>query len=335
MGVRTVDLRVDVTEAAGLGEPAHLAVTVVAPDGEPNGIVAVVKPGGGYGRRYFTEDLPGPAQGAQATWHAERGWVVLAADHLGVGDSSTEHDGDALTFTALTGAAHAAEAELLERLAAGELVDGLPPVADPVVLGIGQSMGGALTIVQQGRHHAYDGIAVLGYSPLHTEPPTAPGLAPFVMPWVPRDAAPSSGIATNGPALVEGGGEPVDMAWGFHFDDVPADVVARDLGDFPFRHGDVPPWGSGTVPLAAAIWCLAPGSTLAEAAGVRVPVLLALGERDVVPDPRGDVRAFGGSPAVDLFICEGMAHMHNFAGTRERLWQRLHAWGEWVAVSSS
>ena len=27
-----------------------------------------------------------------------------------------------------------------------------------------------------------------------------------------------------------------------------------------------------------------------------------------------------------------MAHMHNFAGTRELLWQRLETWAEWVRV---
>ena len=33
-------------------------------------------------------------------------------------------------------------------------------------------MGGAFTIVQQGRHHGYDGVGVLGFSPLRTQPPT-------------------------------------------------------------------------------------------------------------------------------------------------------------------
>jgi hypothetical protein len=59
-----------------------------------------------------------------------------------------------------------------------------------------------------------------------------------------------------------------------------------------------------------------------------------MGERDVVPDPRGEVRAYGSSPSVDLYIGPKMAHMHNFAGTRQLLWQRLQAWGEWVAVSA-
>jgi pimeloyl-ACP methyl ester carboxylesterase len=328
--VRSVDLTVDVSEAAGLDEPAHLALTVTLPDDVPDEpIVCFAKPGGGYGRGYFTEDLPGPGSGAQADWHAARGWVVVAVDHLGVGDSS-DHADDRLTFTTVSTAAHAAEADVLRRLADGALIDGLAPIVDPVTVGIGQSMGGALTIVQQGRHHAYDGIAVLGYSPLHTEPPTAPGLPGFVMPWIPRDVPASSGIATNGPALLAAGEEPVDLTWGFHLDDVDPAVVERDQSDFPFRHGDVPPWGSGTVPMPSAIWCLAPGSTLAEAAAVQVPVLVAVGERDVVVDPRGELRAYPSSSSVDFFQCPRMAHMHNFAGTRQLLWQRIESWADWV-----
>jgi pimeloyl-ACP methyl ester carboxylesterase len=120
------------------------------------------------------------------------------------------------------------------------------------------------------------------------------------------------------------------MAWGFHYDDVDASLVRRDLEDYPARHGDVPAWGSATIPATAVLWCLAPGSTLAEAAAIRCPVLVALGERDVLVDPRGEPRAYESAQSVDLFVCPRMAHMHNFAGTRELFWQRLATWADWV-----
>jgi hypothetical protein len=31
---------------------------------------------------------------------------------------------------------------------------------------------------------------------------------------------------------------------------------------------------------------------------------------------------------VSLCVVERMAHMHNFASTRQVLWDRLHRWGE-------
>jgi alpha-beta hydrolase superfamily lysophospholipase len=337
--MRSVDLRIDVSDAAALGEPAHIALTVTAPDHLPDdAVVCFAKPGAGYGRGYFTEDLPGPASGAQAAWHAARGWIFVAIDHLGVGESSL-HDPDRLTFAPVIAASEAAEAEVLQNLAAGTLFDGLAPVTDPLTIGIGQSMGGAFAIVQQGRHHGYDGVGVLGYSPLHTQPPTAPGQPPLGLPWVPRDTSPSEGVFTNGPALAEATALPAPtpadsdlapVAWGFHYDDVDPDVVRRDLSDYPARHGDVPAWGSATIPGTAVLWCLAPGATLAEAAAIRCPVLVALGERDVLVDPRGEVRAYESALSVDYFVCPRMAHMHNFAGTRELFWRRIETWAEWV-----
>ena len=338
--MRSIDLQVDVTDAVGLGEPAHLALTVTAPDAPgPDPIVCFAKPGAGYSRGYFTTDLPGPGQGvgSQADWHAARCWIVIAVDHLGVGDSS-QHEGEALTLSRVVAAGQAAETEVRQKLAAGTLIEGLGAVKHPVTIGLGQSMGGALLVVQQGRHHCYDGIGVLGYSVLHTHPPTAPGTPAVALPWIPRDTLPSDGVFTNAPALAEaaeaagaGGTAGVDpLAWGFHFDDVDADVVRRDMDGYPARHGDLPPWGSASVPMTVALLSVSPGSVLTEAAAIRSPVLVALGERDVLVDPRGEVRAFGSAASVDWFVCPKMAHMHNFAGTRELFWRRIETWGAWV-----
>jgi pimeloyl-ACP methyl ester carboxylesterase len=342
MGVQSIDLEVDVTEAAGLGELAHVAVTVTAPDdngsigadgGDP--MVCFAKPGAGYSRGYYTTDLPGPGPGtgAQAAWHAERGWIFVSVDHLGVGDSSL-HGPDALGFGPVAAASEAAEADVLQKLAAGTLMDGLGKVERPVKIGIGQSMGGCLTVVQQGRFHSYDGVGVLGYGVLGTLPPTAPGTPDLVLPWMPRNASAAEAVVTNTPALaVSAAGAAVTtdaMAWGFHFDDIDPAVVVRDTADFPVRKGELPPWASGTLPSPLVLWCVAPGAVLAEAAAITTPVLVAMGERDVLVDPRGEVRAYASSPSVDLYVCPRMAHMHNFAGTREEFWARIETWGEWV-----
>ncbi len=336
MPERSVDLRIDVTGAVGLGEPAHIALTVTVPDAPPAApVVCFAKPGAGYGRGYYTEGLPGPGPGAQAAWHAARGWIFVSVDHLGVGESSL-HDPERLSFAPLIAASQAAETEVRQRLATGTLIDGLGPTPDALTIGIGQSMGGAFTVLQQGRHHGYDGVAVLGYSPLRTQPPMAPGTAPLPLPWVPRDTQLSDAVVTNAAALAEivaavaAPADVVPMAWGFHYDDVDPVVVRRDLADYPARHGDVPPWGSATIPATAVLWCLAPGSTLAEAAAIRCPVLVASGERDVLVDPRGELRAYESAPSVDFFVCPRMAHMHYFAGTRELFWRRIETWADWV-----
>lgn len=336
------DFKIDVTEVAALGEPAHIALTAVLPEAPPERpIICFAKPGGGYSRGYYTCDLPGPTSGAQADWHAARGWIFVAIDHLGVGDSSL-HAPEKLTFTVVAAANAAAEAIVRDRLAKGTLVPGYPPVVDPVVIGIGQSMGGCLTIVQQGRHGSYHGIASLGYSAIHTHPPVRPGEPPIIAPWFARDTL-TNARPLNLAALaqnVSGRAAGDAMAWGFHYDDVSPEVIEGDLAHFnrnihdPVTQSGVAcnPWNSLTTPGAVAQTCLTPGIVAVEAAVVGVPVLVAMGERDVCADPAGEPRAYRSAPSVDLFVCPHMGHMHNFAGTRALLWQRIAHFGDWVAT---
>jgi alpha-beta hydrolase superfamily lysophospholipase len=344
-----LDLKIDVTHAAKLGEPAHVALTVHLPDAgqlpaEP--IICFAKPGGGYSRGYYTVDLPGPAKGSQADWHAQRGWIFVSVDHLGVGDSSL-HDAPKLDYTAVAAGSQAAEQEVLRRLAEGALAPGFPKIANPLKLGIGQSMGGCMTIIQQGRYHGYDGIGVLGYSAIHTHPPVRPGMAPIVSPWLPRDTLLSEPmVVVNAPGMAKAmaaaasapsstGAPP--MGWGFHYDDVDPAIVAQDLGHFGAgvlnpKTGklETNPWSSMTMPGAVARSCLTPGCVAPEAAAVLAPVLVAMGERDVIADPKGEPRAYLSAASVDLYICPHMGHMHNFASTRELFWRRIETWSDWV-----
>ena len=74
--VRSIDLHIDVTEAAGLGEPAHIALTVTAPDDARRPTPSCASPSRAPATAAATTPrtcpVPAPA-GSQATWHAERG----------------------------------------------------------------------------------------------------------------------------------------------------------------------------------------------------------------------------------------------------------------------
>ncbi|MEX1008695.1 MAG: hypothetical protein WD271_12740 [Acidimicrobiia bacterium] len=316
---RSIDVTVDVTEAAGLGEPLHTRATVTLPDPATIGTPPVVCfgfPGGGYSRQYFTFAMPdgsdGGPVGGQAGWHARRGWIFVSCDHLDVGESSAPSDPERLTFGVVAAANAATVAHVGAALADGTLTDGYPPVGDAVLLGIGQSMGGCFTIVQQGLLGTYAGIGVLGFSALQTALVFPPDTEVGDDVFAPR----ADGLPIT--------------TWGFHYDDEPPDMVAEDMRDYPTRGGRVPVWGSATMP-PCAVQMLEPGCVATEAAAIRVPVFVGVGERDVCPDPHSEPRAYEQSPDITVFVCPRMSHMHNFASTREQFWARLHAWGEGIA----
>ena len=322
-----IELRVDVTEATGLGQPAHCAVTVFVPDSVPKRsddgsgpVVAFAWPGAGYGRGYYAFDMPESSYGGQAGYHADRdGWIFVACDHLGAGDSSIP-DPERVTFDVVTAANGAVVDQVLELLRCGSLAPDVPPMVDPVRVGMGQSMGGCFTIALQGTVPRFDAIAVLGFSAIRT-----------VMPK--PNATSSSSDAETDDAL-DSQIMTDALRWAFYYADVPDDIVAADLTDFPTRGGNMPPWGSATTP-PAAVRMREPGLVTKEAATIEVPVFLATGEIDGVPDPRAEPSAYTRSRDITVYVQPRMAHMHNFAGSRTVLWDRLAAWVAGVRRSSA
>lgn len=349
--VRHVEVDVDVTHAVGMDELARVVATVILPDPSDmpeRPIICFAKPGGGYSRGYYSADLPGEGPGSQGQWHAERGWIFVALDMIGTG-SSSRHAPEKLNFQTVVGAMQTAEQDILLRLANGMIAPDFPPVHQPVCIGIGQSMGGGLTIVQQGRHHCYDGVAALGYSAVHSHPPSPPGAAPIVVPWIPRDCiAPQPTVIINRATVEQATGtaSPDDawhaLAWGFFYDDVAPDVVQANLAHFDHMmfggDGGVSPtkgnavWQTTETLVQVTQTSMTPGAVASEAAAITVPVLCAMGERDIVPDPKGEPRAFHSASSVDIFICPRMGHMHNFASSRLLLWQRIEGFGQWCAL---
>jgi len=169
MSLRKIELRIDVSHAVPLpgrhavAMPAFLPPAVAGP--KPVAIFA--SPGGGYTRHYYDLQPAGHGGYSQAEAHGREGFIFVSYDHLGVGDSSTEHLRD-YTIHQLAAANHAAVLEVCRRLGDGTFSEHLPPLPDLVRIGIGQSMGGCVTVVMQGRHATFDAIAPLGNSAIHT-----------------------------------------------------------------------------------------------------------------------------------------------------------------------
>ena len=314
------DIRIDVSEAVGLAS-AEIAAPVIAPNTvTETPILAVGFAGGGYSRGYW--DIQWPGGYSQAEYHASRGWVFAAVDHLGVGDSSLL-DPSMLTFEVMAAANSAATKRIVSMLRSGSfMANTVAPLNDPYVIGVGQSMGGCVSIVAQASHQTFDALAVLGFSASHTVLPSPQG-GVRVTP-IERGRTDKYAITTEAAEI----GDVHVFAWSFHYDDVDPGIYNEDLrGGYPFRTEGVPAWGSATIPPAAASM-LAPTVVAGEAAAIDVPVFIGVGERDVCPDPWSEPTSYRAARQVSLCVVDRMAHMHNFASTRKVLWDRLHRWGE-------
>ena len=55
-------------------------------------------------------------------------------------------------------------------------------------------------------------------------------------------------------------------------------------------------------------------------------MFLAFGATDVSADPRREPVGYPASSDITLVVIPEMAHVHNFADTRRRLWDRFLAW---------
>ncbi len=321
------DLNIDVTKAASLGSgPVAMAATVHMPDiaslpARPTVVFAC--PGGGYGRGYFDMRFEAREGYSQAEHHAAHGVILVGIDHIGVGDSSAVDLGK-IQFENLAAGHDACCREILQRLTEGSIAAAVPPVTPAVAIGIGQSMGGCVTVLTQAGHQTFDGIGVLGYSAIRTRLPQRSEAHEAAD----QDAVKGIQRGTATPTV-----DKVTMAdyvYPFHWEDVPKDILDADMsGGYPVRK-TCPPFGSNRTP-NCAIQMMLPGVISGEAAAIEVPVFVGNGERDVCPDPRAEPTAYLRSNLILTLVFERMAHMHNFASTRRILWDRLVEWYDVVS----
>ena len=299
-------------------EELAIAATLYAPArvDEQDVRVLVCWPGGSYGRDYWDIHLPGRSGYSFVEHMTARGFVVIAADPLCVGDSGRPEDGTLCTYDALADAAHGALQLIRDRLTDGTLVADLPPLAAPHIVGVGHSMGGGLVVLQQARWGSYDAVGVFGYT--H---------------GAKARAVPSGDDAARRATAVEQArgfwGDQWDARYGVvdkapHQDwlngpDAPADIVAAD--------------NANTVIWAAEpyIDALHVGYTAAYAARVTVPLMIAFGEFDIAEQPRDEAAFYEQANDITLFSPAGSYHCHNLQEGRATLWDRLGAWATEVA----
>jgi alpha-beta hydrolase superfamily lysophospholipase len=308
------ELQIDVTSAVGHGEVLQVAATVVAPprDQLPDRpVVVVATPGGTYNRRYWDLQPPGRTGYSQAEYLAERGVIFVACDYLGGGDSSRPDDADFIGLIAQADAAHGACRYVRQAITGGTLTSALAPIAHATFVGIGQSLGGFITIIQQAKYADYPALGIFGASPLlfaasHDEESADPGdqLAAIV-----NDIADAGALPMYQKAPRE------KYRAIFHGPDVLDDLFAYDDAEC-----------HTVLPRASAVDGMTAGFATPLAERLTCPLFLAFGETDITAHPRDEPAAYPASSDITTVVFANMAHMHNFADSRTELWDRFLAW---------
>ena len=328
-------LNVDVTDCAdwppGFPDRVELAITVCLPDQlktYKNPIALFAFPGGGYSRHYFDLDLshlPGceRASYSQVDHHLAHCIIVVTCDHLYVGNSTTTEQPGLITLDLLTAANAAMVNSVSRRLTDGTLLGAAGPIANLCSVGLGQSMGGAITIATQADHGCFDAIAVLGHGVYGSVAIRPEDLSELPARLTFSDNEPDTQL----PQLPS-------MRDLWYAPDVPQAIIDEDTqGGYPVRH-TTPVYGSLTIP-PCALDFVTPNFLESRAANISSPVFLGYGDTDVMAEPEREPMAYRSAASIEVAEFPAMRHMHNFASTREQLWDKLVEWMRELPLKST
>lgn len=287
----------------------EVAVRVYRP-AQAKPVALVCLAGGNMNSRYF--DLVSP-EGDESYSFARamtaQGFIVVALDYLGLGASSKPADGHALTPDLLIRANTQAVGEVLERLRSGALG---PAVPDLRSIGVGHSMGGMMTTLQQAHARQHAALALLGF--------TTRGLPQYLPPGVKE--------------LPRGEQRARLAEFAKRMFPQPYPII-KSSGNGAEVYGSQKAEAAGVAALKSATDCLLPVPAFMsllpdnvgpEAACVDVPVYLGVGERDMTGPPQDIPRAFPASPAVTLEIYPETGHSHFLFAARRELFAQLATW---------
>jgi alpha-beta hydrolase superfamily lysophospholipase len=319
--VRRASWRLEISEAVPLPGRFEIAADVVVPaDRQADEIVAVLccLPGGFLSRRYFDLEIDGHRDYSFAEAMAREGFITLAFDHVGVGDSSKPEPiegGYTLGVEAIAAANQRALELALERLARGDSSAGIPSLPDPITIGVGHSMGSMLTVEQQSIDRPHAALLLFSFSTHGT---------PAFLDDAMREYA-------NDPERVRTEiGELARRSMGSPY----PPRAANSEGDrrAAFGVGTAPESAERALQAAATnllatggLMSMVPGGYGPPAAKIDVPVYMLFGDHDL-HDDRHTRSELPACPKVTTFMLEDCWHCHFVANTRESMWRSATSW---------
>ena len=313
---RRLELKIDVTALVATAGPHTVAASVVLP---PAGVALRERllfclPGGAMTRDYFDLAVPGDASFSFARSMAALGYPVAMVDHLGTGASSVPADGFALRIEEAVAANQCALSHVRDALRAGTLASGVPPVPGLRTVGVGHSMGGLLTVLQQAAGAGHDALLLLGYSDN--------GL---------REALPPAALAyADDPAGARAALNELLRGWQTDaFFAMPATAMARAV----YRGGRIPEAAVQALDAVntrtlgvGGLLSMIPGSAGPEMQSIDVPVFLGVGDRDIAGPPQRIPATLPRAPYLSLAVLPRTGHNHFVYPSRALLLRLVANW---------
>jgi pimeloyl-ACP methyl ester carboxylesterase len=307
---------------AGEG-PLKIAAEICWPTGpaiaEP-AMALVCLPGGSINRHYYDLQADGDTSFSFAAAMAAQGMITISIDHLGIGDSSRPSDGFILTPDVIAEANANATDQITAGLQAGTLIPELTALPALATIGVGHSMGGMLTVLQQARARQHAALALLGFS--------------------------NRGLIDHLP-------EPLHRFIG-HPELISGEISAVARQFYPDPYYIMPPSPEGSrifygakadragvdalkrardVQLAiGGLQSMIPGGTSPAVEQIDVPLFLGLGDADIAGPPHEIPASFPNSNDVSLFILPDTGHCHFIFASRRALFERMADWAVLVAT---
>lgn len=290
---------------------ARVVVDVVWPR-RPAGPVLFCLPGGAMNRAFYDLTDDGDESFSFARQMAARGFVSVLVDPPGIGDSDRPEDGFALTPERLADALVAVHRQVCADLQSGDIDPDLPALPGLTTVGVGHSMGALLTVLQQHRHRQHAGIALLGFG-------TA-GLPQYLPAEAAELAADRAAVRAEMVRLAR-------AMFGVPYPEVGSgggDIYASDRAE---RAGvrALKRARDRLLPVPAFMSML-PGNVAPEAAGLAVPVYVALGDQDFAGSEADARASFTGSRALSVQTLPDTGHSFFLFPSRHGLFDGLAAW---------
>jgi alpha-beta hydrolase superfamily lysophospholipase len=328
--------RIDVSDAVDLAGPFEIACDLVAPRSalapaktsetdpiavgatpEPAGIL-VCLPGGYLSRRYFDLSVAGDRSYSFAEAMAQRGFLTLAFDHLGIGESTSPdpiEDGYALGVEAIARANQRALELSLEKLETGTLVPDLAPIPSAPTIGVGHSMGSALSVEQQAASRPHAGLVLFSFTTRGT--PAFLNEAQRAYAHQPerarRDLAELARNTMGSPYPPSA----INSASGRR--------AAFGVGTAPPETEEALHEASTRLLALGGLLSMIPGGYAPAAEKIDVPTLVVVGDHDL-HNTEGLAEELPLCPDFTALLLEDCWHCHFVSNQREVLWERVENW---------